>query len=191
MVTTLATAFGDRKNIATFAKNNPQGNYTVVIDSSNRLKMSDQSNICGFRLHGGEEYGYFNINQVNRINLNPTDDYSDYAFSFTNPDGQSYYLQICLYELTNHKRIVDGKERNLRGFPGAYRITTVYKNPDDISTYDFCPRVGWSYSKSKPDAEGLITAVATKNEQYNYMNWTTDEVGTIYIKSITIEYTCG
>lgn len=197
MITTLATAFGDRKNIATFAENNPQGTYTAVIDSSNRLKATSSEGRFVFKLHGGSEYGYMYVSSPTWLNINPTGKYSDYAFSWENTDGTSKYFEIFLRELAESSFYtfnVDGKNCFARGFPGAFRITTVFSNPNKISVDESNPYAGWKCSRSTDEETGLTTDVATINVSVqpsdNHIDWCSREAGTIYIKSITIEYTC-
>ena len=197
MVITLAAAFGDRKNVGTFANNNPQGTYTAVIDSSNRLKETSNSNRFAFNLHGGSEYSYMNVSSPTWLNINPTGDYSDYAFSWENTDGTSKYFQIYLkeFEESSYYTIdVEGKNYYARGFPGAFRITTVFSNPNKIRVDQSNPHAGWVCSRSTDEKTGLTTDIATINVSVqpsdNYLAWSSREIGTIYIKSITIEYTC-
>lgn len=197
MVTTLATAFGDRKNVETFAENNQQGTYTAVIDSSNRLKTTSNSSRFVFKLHGGSEYGYMYASSPTRLNINPTDKYSDYAFSWENTDGTDKYFEIFLeeFEETNYYKVdVDGKTHFLRGFPGAFRITTVFSNPNEISFDLSNPYYGWVCSRSTDEKTGLTTDVATIDASVqpsnNHLDWCSRQAGSIYIKSITIEYTC-
>ena len=192
MTATLAVAIGNKDNIKAFAEDVAPGNYTAVIDSNNRLKTTNFDQRYAFQLHNGSEYGYF-TGRTDWLNINPTGVYSDYAFSWRRPANQSdNFFMIQL--VTNDKSyIVEGKSCLLRGFPGAYRITTVYSESSDNLDFDVCPTYGWT-TKSLSKSGDLITAVAEKNvgatKYSSNMDWCLREEGTIYIKSITIEYYC-
>lgn len=200
MIATLTVAVSNQRPIDTFAENNPSSNYTAVIDKDNRLKPGTSSGWFGIQLHGSEEYGFFNVSAPSWININPTDEYSDYAFSWENSDGSSKFFSVDLYELPEssyYTERIDGKDRYLRGFPGAYRITTVFYNPGNITFDDSEPlnEAGWGFERTYDEGTKLTTDVTTwvgpEKPDKNQMVWCSRQEGTIYIKSITIEYTCG
>ena len=193
MVITLATAFGNRKNIATFADNNPQGTYTAVIDSSNR-PIDAGGGYYAFRLHGGEEYGCFYASDFYSVGsryIDFTDE--NLAFTWTRSLNHDYYFEIDLVAIST-KLYVDKKQIPVRGFPGAYKITTVYSESEPNLNFKVCPDSGWTIT-SKTTEDNLITAVATKKDSADVyssaMSWCLRDMGTVSIKSITIEYTCG
>ena len=197
MASVAATIFAGNADVRTYAEPIEPGNYSAEISSSNRLKTTSDSGWYGIRLHGGQEYGFFYVSDVSWLDLNPTGEYSDYAFSWTKPGPEgNRYFEItlgALEESSYYRTTIDGKQHYVRGFPGAYRITTVYSESSSNLDVRVCPSSGWTL-KSKTTEGNLITAVAEKNnDDDNYskkMTWTLWDEGTIYIKSITIDYTC-
>ena len=192
MVTTLATTFGYRKINATFAENNPQGTYTAVIDSSNRL-IDAGGGYYAFRLHGGEEYGCFYASDFYSVGSRYIDFANEnFAFTWTRSLNHDYYFEIDLVAIST-KLYVDKKQIPVRGFPGAYKITTVYSESEPDLNFKVCPDSGWTIT-SKTTEDNLITAVATKKDSAgaysSAMSWCLRDMGTVSIKSITIEYTC-
>lgn len=198
MVTSLFVVLGGRANISAFADNNPSNEYTTTINKSNGLRVSDNNETkYVFKLHdNSDELGFFYITKPEWTKFNLDGDYSDCLFSWSNPNGTSSYFSVDLVvreETTYNKALIDGKYYNTRGFPGAYRITTVYKESSPGLNFKTIPDYGWTLKSKEQDGD-LITAVAEKNPSgsyYDAMDWCLWEVGTIYIKSITIEYTCG
>ena len=182
-------------NQRAFAQDPEPGTYVAVIDANNRLKTTGDVDRYGFRLHNGEEYGYLYSSEGERLDINPTGVYSDYAFAWNNPDGQPKYCQIFFRNLGDTRTYeVDGKDRALRGFPGIKKVTTVYINPSNIKVDDTQPTSAWGYTTETDEETGLITEIATAPANIgavDYTLWCTRSVGTIYIKSITIEYTCS
>lgn len=192
MVTTLATALSGKANIEAFADNDNPGVYIAEISKDNRL-ISGSGGYYAFRLHGGEEYGRFYASDF----YSSGDRYIDftnenYAFEWKKTLANDYYFEIRLIE-SNNEYVIGGKKRTLRGFPGAYKITTVYSESEPDLSFDVCPDFGWT-TISKTKEGDLITAVATKNDSAdNYssaMTWCLRDMGTVSIKSITVEYTC-
>ncbi len=187
---------GDKEvNQRAFAQDAEPGRYVAVIDANNRLRPTGDTDRYGFRLHNGEEYGYFYSSDGERLDINPTGAYSDYAFAWDNPDGTSKYCEIFFRDFGNTRTYeIDGKVRALRGFPGIKKVTTVYLNPSNIRVDDTRPTTAWGFTTETDEKTGLITEIATAPENLgtiDYTTWTTRSVGTIYIKSITIEYTCA
>ena len=195
MITTLSAALTNSGSLEAFAQTREAKNYTAVINSSNRLKATDTGNRYGFQLHGNDEYGCFYFGQY-WFDVNPTEAYSDYILSWTMPEGKdSSYFQISVCdrgeELANKYKI-DGKDYYLRGFPGAYRVTTVYSLSDpDLRFYTRGNSGGWTETSKTIDGN-LITLVTEKTSESSSMrfDWILSNPGTVYIKSITIEYTC-
>lgn len=197
--TSIATMFGvilaaREDNHGAFAQEIEPGRFVAVINSENRVKETNLPGKYGFQLHGGEEYGYLYSPVDGRLDNNPTGEYSDYALAWHNTDGQPYYFEIRLDNLGDSVIAeIDGKVRTLRGFPGIKRITTIYKNPSGIRVDSCRPDSKWDITSETDENTGLITETATAPETmyYFHMAWCTREVGTIYIKSITLEYTCS
>ena len=197
MAASIATIFVTKANVPARAESETPSNYVAEISKANNLISYGILNSRAFRLHGGDEYGYFYMSATAVENgwfdPSPSGDYSDYAFSWTNKNGNSYFFEILLYDNgTSNRERINGEYHYLRGFPGAYRITTVYSLSSSPLNFDPCrPNSSWDCTKT---IEGnLITEVATKKPDSasdNYMNWCLREEGTVYIKSITIEYTC-
>lgn len=196
MVATLSAALINNGSFKVFAQNNTSNLYTAVISTSNRLKATNSSEEFAFQLHGNDEYALFYMPKEWYV-LNPTGIYSDYFMSWTQPEGQkSSYFEISIEdqgEGPTSKNLIDGKYYYLRGFPGAYRITTVYALSDpDIRVEINSNNRGWAQT-SRVVEGNLITEVTEKgsgNQGIN-MDWSLWTPGTIYIKSITIEYTCS
>lgn len=187
---------GDKEvNQRAFAQDVEPGRYVAVIDANNRIKTTSDSDRYGFRLHNGEEYGLFYTQVGERLDISPTGAYSDYAFAWDNPDGTSKYCEIFFRDFGNSRSYeIDGKVRALRGFPGIKKVTTVYKNPSNIRVDNTRPSSAWGLTTETDEKTGLITEVTTAPANLGTtdgITWCSREVGTIYIKSITIEYTCA
>ena len=189
MAASIATVFVSKENTEAFAGENTPSTYTATIDKDNRLIDYGMNNSFAFRLHNSEEYGEFVEYNNDWFDRNPA---GDYVFSWDNKTGESTIFQIYLRELAESvPHIIDGKPRYLRGFPGAFEITTVYSLSDDSIQVGFRPGDGWT--KTSPKKEGnLYTQVCTKksSEASQLMSWCTYNIGVLYIKSITIKYTC-
>lgn len=197
MAAALSVTLLNNTTFKVLAQNGQPQNYVASIDKDNRLKPGTSDGWFGFKLHGSEEYGCFYASHAEWININPTGEYSDYAFSWTNTDGSDYYFEIDLSELPEtsyYKETIDGKSRYLRGFPGANKITTVFYNPNKLSFDKSKPSSGWNCERTNDDDTQLTTDVATltasEQPSNNSLTWCLREQGSIYIKSITIEYTC-
>lgn len=197
MAATLSVTLLNNTTFKVLAQNGQPQNYVASIDKDNRLKPGTNAGRFGFKLHGSEEYGFFHASSPEWININPTGEYSDYAFSWTNTDGSSKYFEIKLAErpeTSYYQETIDGKSRYLRGFPGANKITTVFYNPNKLSFDESEPYSGWSCERTYDDDTQLTTDVATltasQQPDDNHLAWCLREQGSIYIKSITIEYTC-
>ena len=198
MVTTLATAIGTKTNIEAFAENNNSGDYTVVIDSNNRVKEtgSSENGWYAFRIRNNDDYGLLYFNYPYPVNFDLPVEYSDYIFSWTEPEGGSvscFQISInSLEESTYHKKLIDGKYYYVRGFPGAYRITTVYSLSDPTKDAGFRANAGGWSEKSRTSKDGVYTEVFGKDSESSSINidWSVANGGTLFIKSITIEYTC-
>ena len=196
MVASLSAALINNRSFEVFAQGNTPNHYTAVIDSSNRLKATDQSDRYAFQLHGNDEYGCFYLASY-WFEINPKGKYSDYIMSWTKPsDTNASYFQIFVCdrgeELPNLYE-VDGKEYYLRGFPGAYKVTTVYSLSDPNLDVQLRGNVGgWQQTSRVVDGD-LITEVTEKESgsSSSRFDWILWDTGTIYIKSIKIEYTCS
>ena len=196
MAASIATVFVSKDNTQAFAGENTPSTYTATIDKDNRLVAYGMSDSFAFRLHDSEEYGYFVTSAPAWLDRNPTGDYADYAFSWNNTDGSTYYFEIQLKDRgENYPETVEGKSRFLRGFPGATKITTIYsKSVDTLQINRAYPGTGWTQSAEESIGDNLYKIVATKKsgqtEYSQLMSWSTKSIGTLYVKSITIEYMC-
>lgn len=196
----IAASFGIllscRGNMQVFAGASTPSSYTATIDKDNRLLAYGMSDSFAFRLHNSEEFGYFVTSAPAWLDRNPTGEYSDYAFSWDNTDGSTYYFEVKLFDRGEaHSEIVEGKSRYLRGFPGAFKITTIYsKSVDTLEINRASPGTGWKDTGEQSIGDNLYKFVATKKASASsysqFMSWSTKTVGVLYVKSITIEYTC-
>ncbi len=186
--TILATMFSNGLNIRALAEGELERSYTVTISTANNLKKTGTANYFGFQLHDENEYGSLN-GQWDLLKLNPTG-YSDCAFSWTRPGSDRFfYIPVVSY---SEVRTIDGVSRNMRGFPNATRITTIYKESSEGLNLSVS-NTGWK-TLPKTKAGDLITIVSerdtTLGSSTNF-DWTLRDEGTVYIKRIIIEYTCS
>lgn len=186
--TILATMFSNGLNIRALAEGEVERSYTVTISTANNLKKTGSANYFGFKLHDENEYGSLN-GQWGVLELNPTE-HSDCAFSWTRPGSDRFfYIPI---ESQSNVRTIDGVSRNMRGFPNATRITTIYKESSEGLNFSISNK-GWNTSP-KTKAGDLITIVSERDlttESTTLFDWTLRDEGTVYIYRIIIEYTCS
>lgn len=197
MAASLATVFVSKENTQAFAGENTPNSYVVTIDKSNNLVNYGIRNARAFRMHGSEEYAYMFISNLGgeeplgSLDTELTGKYSDYAFSWSTT-VKDYFMQIYLTRNVGYEEMIDGKKRELRGFPNAYEITTVYSKSSDTLRFDDCrPNNTWNHTITQ-DGDLITEVASTKSGTTigNFMDWTLREAGTIYFKSITIKYTC-
>ena len=124
MAASIATIFVTKANIPARAESETPSNYVAEISKANNLISYGITNSRAFRLHGGDEYGYFTMSATAVDNgwfdPSPSGEYSDYAFSWSRKSNNDYYFQICLYDTgTSKEETIEGK--NLADCEGRNR----------------------------------------------------------------------
>lgn len=211
-ITTLAlcastvAVFGTPNSIAKlFATMEPASSqeYVTIIDKDNRLIKGDNNGRYAFRLHGGSEYGYFYASDAysDPRYLDLTTENS--AFKWTRSQNSNKYFQFPL-ETETASVTIGGVKKELRGFPNAYRVETIYSKhatgyfsiaPNPTTSED------WVTSDPIDNDDGTYTVVSTKDTEYSgskratsydYCLFGSDygEEQYVIIHSIKIYYTC-
>ncbi|MBO6285128.1 MAG: hypothetical protein J6O18_02295 [Bacilli bacterium] len=164
--------------------------YSVTIDVDHPLLPTQDKTMYAFKLHNAGAYGALNAPSSEAIKTLP-EGHAGYVFSFTTQSRTFFSMKIRGGEYTDYE--IGGVKQTLWGIPHPTKVQLVYKGAVTVNT---TPYPGNNWEKTVQTQNGDTTVSYTiKDSSVTTTSWDTsienDNGGTIYVRSMTIEYTCS
>ena len=168
--------------------------YSVTIDVNNPLLRTQSDTVYAFRLHNAGAYSALkapNSEAISTTNL--PEKYKDYLFSFTTQSRTFFSMKITGGEYTDYE--IGGVKQTLWGIPHPTKVQLVYNDDGKNLTANTVPYPSDNWKKTEDLQNGDKSISYTIiNSSRATTSWDTsidaEMGGTIYVRSMTIEYTC-
>ena len=180
------------KNASQLAVSAGPVSYSTTIDVNHPLYATDSSDYFAFGLHNAGAYGGFRPVEGGTLGFNLPDGYEDYAFSWTAPGSKYFQIFIKNWDM---KCRIGGVEHTLWGIPGAYKVELVYNKGGASYSVNGIPYYNWAKKSEVVDPvtkDVTVTYEDTNSSGDNtYWSVSMSESSTMYVRSMTIWYTCS
>ncbi|MBO5528196.1 MAG: hypothetical protein J6A47_02615 [Bacilli bacterium] len=170
--------------------------YSVTIDVDHPLLPTQDETMYAFRLHNAGAYGALKAPSSEAIKTLP-EGHAGYVFSFTSPNQSFFSVKVKEGGSTDYE--IGGVKRTLWGIPHPTKVKLVYNDGGKNLTANTLPYPANNWQEQQTEGEVLQNgdksiSYAIKDPSVATTSWDTSintGSGTIYVRSMTIEYTCS
>ncbi len=184
------------KNTSQLAASADPVSYSVTIDVNHPLLPTKSDTNYAFRLHNDGAYSALYVPQVGTLSTTLPAGYEGYVFSFTAQNNTYFEVRTKIWESTDY---VEGVK--LWGIPNPTKVELVYNDAGENLTLNAVPYPSnkWGTRQTEQVKNGGKTdtriSYTVKDSSVASTSWSTSiataGLHTIYVRSMTIWYTCS
>ena len=172
--------------------------YSATIDVDHPLLPTQYKTTYAFKLNNPGAYGAFKVTESTAISTDLPKDKKEYAFSWTAFDRSCFQIIIKVWKETYYE--IDGVGETLWGIPNPTKVELIYNDAGNNLAVDTKPLYGSNWGNEQivnlPNGDKSISyTVIDPSVASTYwstcINTDTSGGGTIYVRSMTIWYTCS
>lgn len=172
--------------------------YSVTIDVNHPLLPAQDKTNYPFRLHNTGAYSALYVSKSGALSTTLPAGYEDYVFSFTTDDDSYFQMRTKNWESTDY---VEDVKQTLWGIPNPTKVELVYNDAGENLTLNAVPypssKWGTQQTEQVKNGDKTDTRISyTDNDpSVASASWSTSiataGLHTIYVRSMTVWYTCG